>query len=43
MEKLYALTKSAEYAISDSVPFEASSLYFELSEKIVDFELDLLR
>ena len=43
MEKLYALTKSAEYAISDSVPFEASSLYFELSEEIVDFELDLLR
>lgn len=43
MEKLYALTKSAEYAISDSVPFEASSLYFELSEEIVDFALDLLR
>lgn len=41
MEKLYALTQSAEYALSDSVPFEASYLYFELSEKIVDFELDL--
>jgi hypothetical protein len=40
MEKLYALTGSAEYALSDSVPFEASSLYFELSEKITEFELE---
>lgn len=40
MEKLYALTKSAEYALSDSVPFEASSMYFELSEKITEFELE---
>ena len=40
MEKLYALTQSAEYALSDSVPFEASSIYFELSEKITEFELD---
>ena len=43
MEKLFNLTKSAEYALSDSVPFEASTMYFELSEKIVDFELDLER
>ena len=40
MEKLYALTKSAEYALSDTVPFEASSMYFELSEKITEFELE---
>ena len=40
MEKLYALTRSAEYALSDSVPFEASGLYFELSEKITEFELE---
>ena len=40
MEKLSALTGSAEYALSDSVPFEASSLYFELSEKITEFELE---
>lgn len=40
MEKLYALTRSAEYALSDSVPFEASSMYFELSEKITEFELE---
>lgn len=39
MEKLYALTQSAEYALSDSVPFEASYMYFELSEKITEFEL----
>ena len=41
MEKLYALTQSAEYALSASIPFEASSLYFDLSERIVDFELEL--
>lgn len=41
MEQLYALTGSAEYALSETVPFEASSMYFELSEKIVDFELEL--
>lgn len=40
MEKLYAITQSAEYALSDSVPFDASSLYFELSEKITEFELE---
>ena len=40
MEKLFALTQSAEYALSDSVPFEASSMYFELSEKITEFELE---
>ena len=40
MEKLYALTQSAEYALSDSVPFEASSMYFELSKKITEFELE---
>ena len=40
MENLYALTRSAEYALSDSVPFEASSMYFELSEKITEFELE---
>lgn len=40
MEKLYALTRSAEYALSDSVPFEASSMYFELSGKITEFELE---
>lgn len=40
MEKLYALTRSAEYALSDSVPFEASYMYFELSEKIMEFELE---
>ena len=40
MEKLYALTQSAEYALSDSVPFDASSMYFELSEKITEFELE---
>ena len=40
MEKLYALTRSAEYALSDSVPFEASYLYFELSKKITEFELE---
>ena len=40
MEKLYALTQSAEYALSDSVPFEASYMYFELSEKITEFELE---
>lgn len=40
MEKLYALTQSAEYALSDSVPFEASYMYFELSEKIMEFELE---
>ncbi len=41
MEQLYALTGSAEYALSETLPFEASSMYFELSEKIVDFELEL--
>ena len=40
MEKLYALTRSAEYALPDSVPFEASYMYFELSEKITEFELE---
>ena len=40
MEQLYALTRSAEYALSDSVPFEASYMYFELSEKITEFELE---
>ena len=40
MEKLYALTQSAEYALSDSVPFEASYMYFELSKKITEFELE---
>lgn len=40
MEKLYALTQSAEYALSDSIPFEASYMYFELSEKITEFELE---
>lgn len=40
MEKLYALTGSVEYALSDSVPFEASSMYFELSERITEFELE---
>ena len=40
MEKLYALTQSAEYALSDSIPFEASSMYFELSEKITEFDLE---
>lgn len=40
MEKLYALTQSAEYSLSDSVPFEASYMYFELSEKITEFELE---
>ena len=40
MEKLYALTQSAEYALSDSIPFEASSMYFELSEKITEFQLE---
>ena len=40
MEKLYALTQSAEYALSDSVPFEASYMYFELSEKITEFDLE---
>ena len=40
MEQLYALTRSAEYALSESVPFEASYMYFELSEKITEFELE---
>ncbi len=40
MEQLYALTQSAEYALSESVPFEASYMYFELSEKITEFELE---
>ena len=40
MEQLYALTRSAEYALSDSVPFEASYMYFELSKKITEFELE---
>ena len=40
MEKLYAITQSAEYALSDSIPFEASSMYFELSEKITEFDLE---
>ena len=40
MEQLYALTQSAEYALSDSIPFEASYMYFELSEKITEFELE---
>lgn len=40
MEKLYALTQSAEYALSDSIPFEASYMYFELSEKITEFDLE---
>ena len=40
MEKLYALTRSAEYALSESVPFEASYMYFELSKKITEFELE---
>lgn len=41
MEQLYALTRSAEYALSESIPFEASYMYFELSEKITEFELTL--
>lgn len=40
MEKLYALTKSAEYALSDSIPFEAAYQYFELSEYITEFDLE---
>ncbi len=40
MEQLYALTGSAEYAVSAPVPFEASSLYFDLSKEIVGFELE---
>ena len=40
MEKLYALTQSAEYALSDSIPFESSYMYFELSEKITEFDLE---
>ena len=40
MEKLYALTRSAEYALSESIPFEASYMYFELSKKITEFELE---
>ena len=40
MEQLYALTRSAEYALSESIPFEASYMYFELSEKITEFELE---
>ena len=40
MEQLYALTQSAEYALSESIPFEASYMYFELSEKITEFELE---
>ena len=41
MEQLYALTRSAEYALSESIPFEASYMYFEFSEKITEFELTL--
>jgi hypothetical protein len=40
MEKLYALTGSAEYALSAQIPFEASSLYFDLAGEIVDYDLD---
>lgn len=39
-EQLYALTESAEYALSATVPFLASDLYFELAKDIVDFELE---
>ena len=40
-EKLYALTGSAEYALSENIPFQAAYLYFEFSERIIDFELEL--
>lgn len=39
-EQLYALTQSAEYALSENIPFHAAYLYFELSEKITDYNLD---
>lgn len=39
-EQLYALTQSAEYALSENIPFNAAYLYFELSEKITDYNLD---
>ena len=40
-EQLHTLTGGAEYALSESVPFLASDLYYELSKDIVDFELEL--
>lgn len=39
-EQLYALTQSAEYALSEDIPFNAAYMYFELSEKITDYNLD---
>lgn len=40
-EQLHTLTGGAEYALSETVPFLASDLYYELSKDIVDFELEL--
>ena len=40
-EKLYALTQNAEYSLYESIPYPAAYLYFELSKKIVDFDLEV--
>jgi len=40
-EKLYALTQNAEYSLYESTPYPAAYLYFELSKKIVDFDLEV--
>ncbi|MDD7257713.1 MAG: hypothetical protein PUH24_05490 [Prevotellaceae bacterium] len=39
-EQLYALTRQADYALSAFTPIYAGDLYFELAEKVVDYELE---
>lgn len=40
-DKLYSLTKEAQYANGDIYPFQAASAYLDLSEEITDYELDI--
>lgn len=40
-ENIYAQTKDASWALSESIPFDAAYLYMECAHDIVDFELNL--
>jgi hypothetical protein len=40
-EKIYALTREADWALYESIPFEAAYLYMERSYDIVDYTLEL--
>ena len=40
-DKLYSLTKDAQYTNGDIYPFQAASAYIDLEEAILDYELDI--